>query len=109
VLFSFGSSAAPSRASCREGDLGVGVGAAEVEVEGEGDGDGLALVLGLVVADGVDSVLGSEVGSGSLVRLAAGSSSLLREQPVRTTPSNRATAATARSDGRFLVVGMASA
>jgi hypothetical protein len=80
-------------------------------VEGAVDagGDGLVLVLGLVDADGVDSVLGSEVGSGSLVRLAAGSSSLLREQPVRTMPSNRATAATARSDGRFQVVGMAPA
>ena len=70
---------------------------------------GVALALGVGVADGVGSVVALGVGSGSLVRLAAGSSSLLSEQPARTTPSSRVTAATVRSAGRFLVVGMAPA
>ena len=104
MLFSFGSSAALSRAPSSEGEVD-GVGAADEE------GDALALAIGLELgeADGVGSALELGVGSGSLVRLAAGSSSLLREQPARTTLSSRVTAATVRSAGRFLVVGMASA
>ena len=100
VLLSLGSSSALSSAPFSDGAVD-GVGAADEE--------GVALALGVAEADGVGSVVELGVGSGSLVRLAAGSSSLLSEQPPSTTLSSRATAATVREAGRFLVDGMAPA